>query len=88
MSFIGPRPEQPCFAKELSEQLPYYNLRHRLKPGLSGWAQIKYRYAATLEEQEKKLSYDLYYIKNQTFMLDLNIILRTIETVIFKRGAK
>lgn len=88
MSFIGPRPEQPCFAKELSEQLSYYNLRHRLKPGLSGWAQIRYRYAATLEEQEKKLSYDLYYIKNQTFMLDLNIILRTIETVIFKRGAK
>ncbi len=88
MSFVGPRPEQPCFAKELERQLPYYNLRHKLKPGLTGWAQTQYRYAATLEEQEKKLSYDLYHIKNQTFMLDLNIILRTIETVIFRRGAK
>ncbi len=88
MSFIGPRPEQPCFAKELAEQIPHYELRHRLKPGLTGWAQTKYRYATTLEEQTRKLSYDLYYVKNQSLMLDIQIILRTIEIVLFREGAK
>lgn len=88
MSFTGPRPEQPKFAKELEKDLPYYNFRHRLKPGLSGWAQINYKYAATLEEQEKKLSYDLYYIKHSSVLFDLQIILRTIETIVFRRGAK
>ena len=88
MSFVGPRPEQPKFAKELSEELPYYNYRHKLKPGLTGWAQTNYKYAATIEEQAKKLSYDLYYVKNRSLLLDLQIILRTFETVVFKRGAK
>ncbi|OAA20668.1 exopolysaccharide biosynthesis polyprenyl glycosylphosphotransferase [Kosmotoga sp. DU53] len=88
MSFVGPRPEQPEFAKELAEVLPYYNYRHKLKPGLTGWAQTNYKYAATIEEQAKKLSYDLYYIKNRSFLLDLQIILRTFETVVFKKGAK
>ena len=88
MSFIGPRPEQPCFAKELSDQIPYYDLRHRLKPGITGWAQTNFRYAATVEEQTKKLSYDLYYVKNCSIMLDIQIILRTVETVLFRKGAK
>jgi len=88
MSFIGPRPEQPKFVEELSQKLPYYKLRHLLKPGLSGWAQINYQYAATIEEQSIKLSYDLYYIKNRNVLLDIQIILRTIETVVFRRGAK
>ena len=88
MSFVGPRPEQPKFAKELSEELPYYNYRHKLKPGLTGWAQTNYKYAATIEEQAKKLSYDLYYIKNRSLLLDLQIILRTFETVVFRKGAK
>jgi len=88
MSFIGPRPEQPNFAEELSQQLPYYKLRHKLKTGLTGWAQTNYKYAATIEEQEKKLSYDLYYVKNQSVLLDLQIILKTFETVVFRKGAK
>jgi len=88
MSFIGPRPEQPNFAEELSQQLPYYKLRHKLKTGLTGWAQTNYQYAATIEEQEKKLSYDLYYVKNQSTLLDLQIILKTFETVLFRKGAK
>lgn len=88
MSFVGPRPEQPEFAKELAEALPYYNYRNKLKPGLTGWAQINYKYAATIEEQAKKLSYDLYYIKNRSLLLDLLIILRTFETVVFRKGAK
>jgi lipopolysaccharide/colanic/teichoic acid biosynthesis glycosyltransferase len=88
MSFIGPRPEQPRFAEELSEELPYYKLRHKVKTGLTGWAQTNYKYAATIEEQEKKLSYDLFYVKNQSTMLDLQIILKTFETVLFRKGAK
>ncbi len=88
MSFIGPRPEQPRFAEELATELRYYKLRHKLKTGLSGWAQTNYKYAATIEEQEKKLSYDLYYVKNQSTMLDLQIILKTFETVVFRKGAK
>jgi len=88
MSFIGPRPEQPGFAEELASELPYYKLRHKLKTGLTGWAQTNYKYAATIEEQEKKLSYDLYYVKNQSTMLDLQIILKTFETVVFRKGAK
>jgi exopolysaccharide biosynthesis polyprenyl glycosylphosphotransferase len=88
MSFIGPRPEQPRFAEELSEELPYYKLRHKVKTGLTGWAQTNYQYAATIEEQEKKLSYDLFYVKNQSTMLDLQIILKTFETVLFRKGAK
>ncbi|CCU83474.1 Exopolysaccharide biosynthesis polyprenyl glycosylphosphotransferase [Mesotoga infera] len=88
MSFVGPRPEQPKFAQELSEQLPYYKFRHKLKTGLTGWAQTNYKYAATIEEQEKKLSYDLYYVKNQSTMLDFQIILKTFETVVFRKGAK
>lgn len=67
MSFVGPRPEQPEFAKELAEALPYYNYRNKLKPGLTGWAQTNYKYAATIEEQAKKLSYDLYYIKTDRY---------------------
>lgn len=88
MSFVGPRPEQPKFARELSDELSYYNYRHKLKPGLTGWAQTNYKYAATIEEQAKKLSYDLYYIKNRSLLLDLQIILRTFETVVFRKGAK
>mgnify|MGYP001626433799 CR=1 FL=1 len=88
MSFVGPRPEQPKFVEELSEQLSYYNLRHKVKPGLTGWAQINYKYASTIQEQSTKLSYDLYYVKNRSLYLDLQIILKTIETVVFRRGAE
>ncbi|MEM3786932.1 MAG: exopolysaccharide biosynthesis polyprenyl glycosylphosphotransferase [Nitrososphaeria archaeon] len=88
MSFVGPRPEQPGFVDELSQNIPYYNLRHKVKPGLTGWAQINYKYASTTQEQEEKLSYDLYYVKNRSIYLDLQILLKTIETVVFRKGAE
>ena len=88
MSFIGPRPEQPKFVEEYKENIPFYTDRHRLKTGLTGWAQINYQYAASRQETTKKLSYDLYYIKNRSTLFDLRIILQTIEAVVWKRGAK
>ncbi|MFY0631049.1 MAG: exopolysaccharide biosynthesis polyprenyl glycosylphosphotransferase [Flavobacteriaceae bacterium] len=86
MSLIGPRPERPEFVKDLEEKLPFYAIRHVVKPGLTGWAQVKYPYAGTLEEQEKKLRYDLFYIKEQSPFLDFKIIIKTITTVLFFRG--
>ena len=88
MSFIGPRPEQVNFVKEYNEKIPFYSDRHRLKTGLTGWAQITYQYAASREETAKKLSYDLYYIKNRNTLFDLRIILQTLEAVVWKKGAK
>jgi len=88
MSFIGPRPEQVNFVKEYNEHIPFYSERHRLKTGLTGWAQINYQYAATREETARKLSYDLYYIKNRNTLFDLRIILQTLEAVVWKKGAK
>jgi lipopolysaccharide/colanic/teichoic acid biosynthesis glycosyltransferase len=86
MSLIGPRPERPEFVQDLEEKLPFYAIRHVVKPGLTGWAQVKYPYAGTLEEQEKKLRYDLFYIKEQSPFLDFKIIIKTITTVLFFRG--
>lgn len=86
MSFIGPRPERPEFIKILVEQIPYYNLRHLLKPGLSGWAQVNFDYGSSIEDSRIKLEYDLYYIKNYSFFLDLRIVIKTIRVVIFGRG--
>lgn len=87
MSLIGPRPEQESFVKEYEEKIPFYTFRHQVKPGLSGWAQIMYSYASNLEESKIKYSYDLYYLKNRSFVFDLEIILKTIETVLFRKGA-
>jgi len=78
MSVVGPRPERPEFTSELAEQIPYYDLRHIIKPGLTGWAQVSYPYGASIEDALKKLQYDLYYIKNHSLLLDLNILLRTV----------
>lgn len=86
MSFIGPRPERPQFVKELSEQIPFYEIRNVIKPGLTGWAQVNYEYASTIEEQETKLRYDLFYIKNRSLFIDFKIIIKTITTVLFMRG--
>ena len=86
MSLIGPRPERPEFVKDLEEKIPFYAIRHVVKPGLTGWAQVKYPYAGTIEEQEKKLRYDLFYIKEQSPFLDFKIIIKTITTVLFFRG--
>jgi len=86
MSFIGPRPERPEFVEELTEMMPFYPTRHLTKPGLTGWAQIKYEYAASFEENLKKLQYDLYYIKNRTLILDFKIMLKTLGIIIGRKG--
>lgn len=86
MSLIGPRPERPEFVKELEEQIPFYSIRHVVRPGLTGWAQVNYPYANTIEEQETKLRYDLYYIKERDTFLDFKILIKTITTVLFFKG--
>jgi exopolysaccharide biosynthesis polyprenyl glycosylphosphotransferase len=86
MSLIGPRPERPFFVRELSKLLPFYETRHIVKPGLTGWAQVKTRYASSIDDSLLKLQYDLYYIKHRGFFLDVNILIKTLSTVIFYRG--
>jgi len=86
MSLIGPRPERPEFTTILSERIPYYDLRHLVKPGLSGWAQVMYPYGSSEEDALKKLEYDLYYIKNQSFSLEVGIFLRTVMTIVMNKG--
>lgn len=86
MSFIGPRPERKEFTENLASEIPYYNLRHIVKPGLTGWAQVSYPYGSSTEDSLRKLQYDLYYIKNYSLILDLNIILRTVLVTLRLRG--
>lgn len=86
MGFVGPRPERPEFVQKLIKTIPYYNERHNVKPGLTGWAQLKYPYGSTEEDSLEKLKYDLYYIKHRSFMLDLLILIRTVEIVLFGKG--
>jgi sugar transferase (PEP-CTERM system associated) len=86
MDFVGPRPERPHFVSQLAEEIPYYNQRHLIAPGLTGWAQIKYPYGASIEDARQKLQYDLYYIKNQSLMLDAIILFETVKIILFGRG--
>ena len=88
MSLVGPRPERPEFVEELKKTIPYYDERHSVKPGVTGWAQVKYSYGASEEDAIEKLQYDLYYIKNQSLMLDIMIILQTVEVVLWGKGAR
>jgi sugar transferase (PEP-CTERM system associated) len=88
MSFVGPRPERPEFVAELAEAIPFYEYRHLVPPGLTGWAQVNYPYGASVEESREKLEYDLYYIKNQSVSLDLVILFETIKTILFGRGSR
>lgn len=88
MSFIGPRPMCPKVAVDLEKQFPYSSLRHTVKPGITGWAQVKYHYAASMEEQVERVRYDLYYIKNMSLTLDLLILFKTVRVVLFGRGAR
>lgn len=88
MSFIGPRPERPFFVDELLGQLPYYGQRHRVRPGISGWAQINYPYGASVDDARQKLTYDLYYIKNYSIILDMIILIETIRVVLWPRGVR
>ena len=88
MSFIGPRPERMAFVTKLKETIPYYSLRHTVKPGLTGWAQVCYPYGASEEDARRKLEYDLYYIKNMSILLDINIVFKTVGVVLFPKGAR
>jgi lipopolysaccharide/colanic/teichoic acid biosynthesis glycosyltransferase len=88
MSFVGPRPERPQFVEELDRDLPYYEERHMVKPGITGWAQINYPYGASMEDSRHKLEYDLYYAKNYSTFLDLLIMLQTIRVVLWSEGAR
>jgi sugar transferase (PEP-CTERM system associated) len=88
MNFVGPRPERPHFVEQLAEEIPLYEQRHLVAPGLTGWAQIKYPYGASVDDAKQKLQYDLYYIKNQSLALDLIIVFETIKIVLFGKGAR
>jgi len=87
MNFVGPRPERPHFVAQLAQEIPYYEQRHLMAPGLTGWAQIKYPYGASIEDARQKLQYDLFYIKNQSLILDAIILFETIKIILFGRGA-
>jgi lipopolysaccharide/colanic/teichoic acid biosynthesis glycosyltransferase len=87
MSLIGPRPERPELEVELERLIPHYRVRHWIRPGLSGWAQVNYPYGASLADSVNKLSYDLYYLRNFSFWLDLLILVKTIRLVFNARGA-
>jgi exopolysaccharide biosynthesis polyprenyl glycosylphosphotransferase len=86
MSIIGPRPERPVFVKEIAEVMPFYETRHIIKPGLTGWAQVNYSYGDSIADSLIKLQYDLYYIKHRSIFLDINILVKTLSTVLFYRG--
>lgn len=88
MAFVGPRPERPEFIAWLSKEIPYYGVRHMVRPGLTGWAQVKYKYGSTVEDAREKLQYDLFYIKNASIGLDLLIMFQTVKTVLLRRGAQ
>jgi sugar transferase (PEP-CTERM system associated) len=88
MSFVGPRPERPEFVAMLTEQIPFYAARNSVKPGLTGWAQVRYSYGATIEQSVRKLEYDLYYVKNHSLLLDLVILLETVRVVLLGEGAR
>ncbi len=86
MSFVGPRPEREFFIQQLEKEIPYYNLRHTVKPGLTGWAQVMYPYGASVEDAYRKLQYDLYYIKHHDILFDMKVLLKTVTIVIFGKG--
>lgn len=88
MSLVGPRPERPFFVQELTQQIPFYAVRHSVKPGVTGWAQVRYHYGATVEDSQEKLQYDLYYVKNHTLFLDLVVLMETVGVVLTGKGAR
>ncbi len=88
MSLVGPRPERPFFVEQLTQEIPFYALRHSVKPGVTGWAQVSYPYGATVEDSQEKLQYDLYYVKNHTLFLDLVVLMETVGVVLTGKGAR
>jgi sugar transferase (PEP-CTERM system associated) len=88
MSIVGPRPERPEFVAKLTGQIPFYDLRHGVKPGVTGWAQVRYSYGASMEDARRKHQFDLYYLKNNTLLMDLQILIETVTVVLFREGAQ
>ena len=88
MSFVGPRPEREFFVEDLEKMIPFYSERHTVKPGVTGWAQVCYGYGASVDDAVEKLNYDLFYIKNMSFLMDLMFVLKKIKIVIFRKGAR
>jgi sugar transferase (PEP-CTERM system associated) len=88
MSLVGPRPERPCFVAELATEIPFYELRHSVKPGITGWAQVRWTYTASVEDAKRKLQFDLYYVKNHSLALDLLIAIETVRVVLFAKGSR
>lgn len=88
MSLVGPRPERPVFVQELRNTIPYYDLRHTVRPGITGWAQTRFRYGASKEDSHVKLQYDLFYVKNLSLALDLRIVVHTVKVMFMGEGAR
>ena len=88
MSFVGPRPERPFFVQQIKQQIPFFGLREAVKPGITGWAQIRYQYGSSIEDAKSKLEYDLYYVEHRSLFLDLAICFHTAKIVLFGRGAR
>jgi lipopolysaccharide/colanic/teichoic acid biosynthesis glycosyltransferase len=88
MSLVGPRPERPYFVDSLTREIPFYAARHSIKPGITGWAQVRYHYGASVDDAMQKLQYDLYYVKNHSLLLDIVILFDTISVVITGEGAR
>jgi lipopolysaccharide/colanic/teichoic acid biosynthesis glycosyltransferase len=88
LSLVGPRPERPEFVADLAKEIPFYNVRHSVTPGVTGWAQVRYAYGASSYDAKKKLEYDLYYVKNHTLLLDLLILVETVRVVLWGEGAR
>jgi lipopolysaccharide/colanic/teichoic acid biosynthesis glycosyltransferase len=88
MSFVGPRPERPFFVQQLAQEVPFYMARHAVKPGVTGWAQVRYRYGASVEDALEKLRYDLYYTKHLSLIFDLTILVDTVKVMVCRKGAQ
>ncbi len=88
MSLVGPRPERPFFVEQLTQKIPFYAVRHSVKPGVTGWAQVRYAYGATVEDSQEKLQFDLFYVKNHTLLLDLQVLFETVGVVLTGKGAR
>jgi lipopolysaccharide/colanic/teichoic acid biosynthesis glycosyltransferase len=88
MSLVGPRPERPVFVDQLKRDIRYYDIRHSVKPGITGWAQVRFTYASSLEETRRKLQFDLYYVKNNSLFMDALILLETVRVVLLREGAR
>jgi lipopolysaccharide/colanic/teichoic acid biosynthesis glycosyltransferase len=86
MSLVGPRPERPAFVEELKQQIPFYEIRHTVKPGITGWAQVRFQYGSSMEDAKRKHQFDLYYVKNNSLVLDLLVILETVSVIAFREG--